>query len=68
MRFINNKINEREVRRAEITPTSVDAMFMDIADCFTEVERDAQKIWTSAVQSLRRRLHDNGNDEDEEAG
>ena len=64
MRFISNKITERGVYQPEITPSSVDAMFMDVVDCFTEVERDAQKNWTSAVQSLRRRLHDNNDEED----
>ena len=39
----------------EITPASVDQMYIGVSDVLTEEERDAQKSWTTVVVSVRRR-------------
>ena len=55
IKYISKYIVERNAFRPEITPESVAAMFNDVADIFTDKERDAQKRWVSAVGSIRRR-------------
>jgi hypothetical protein len=71
IKFISKYIGARNVFRPEITPENVAAMFNDIADIFTDSERDAQKIWVSAVGSIRRRhgmpeSDDEGDDENDD--
>jgi hypothetical protein len=66
MKFVHDNIVERGAWRAEITPSSVDAMFFDIVDVFTEQERDAQILWNSALKAIKRRLRNNAINLDEE--
>jgi hypothetical protein len=54
--FLHDRVVERNLFPNEISPDTVDEMYMGVCDVLTEVERDAQKCWTSAAVSIRRRF------------
>jgi hypothetical protein len=55
MEFLHDRVWERGLFPNEITPLSVDEMYLGVCDVLTDVERDTQKHWTSAVVSVRLR-------------
>jgi hypothetical protein len=55
MNFILETVKERDAFEQEITPLSVDRMFMVIADIFTDSERDAQHGWYTALLGINKR-------------
>jgi hypothetical protein len=54
--FIEDRVVKRGIFPDEITPLTVDAMFIAVSDVFTIQERSAQTQWTSVVNTVRRRF------------